>query len=149
MPNHFHLLLTTQTKDGISTFMNKVSTGYAMYFNKKYERSGTLFQGTFKSQHADSDEYLKYLYAYIHLNPVKLIDKDWKDRGSKDAAKSFDFAASFQYSSLQDYLGNTRPASLILDKQPFPEYFTTSEDTKNELFEWLNYQEFVINQTQK
>ncbi len=148
MPNHFHLLLTTQTKDGISTFMNKVSTGYAMYFNKKYERSGTLFQGTFKSQHADSDEYLKYLYAYIHLNPVKLIDKDWKERGSKDAAKSFDFAASFQYSSLQDYLGSTRPESLILDKQPFPEYFMTSEETKDDLFEWLTYQDFLTNQNE-
>lgn len=143
MPNHFHLLLTSGRPDGISTFMNKISTAYAMYFNKKYERSGVLFQGTFKSQNADSDDYLKYLYAYIHLNPVKLIDKDWKERGSKDAEKSFDFAASFQYSSLPDYLGSTRPEALILDHQPFPEYFTTSEETKNELFEWLTYQDFL------
>ena len=149
MPNHFHILLTTDVENGISSFINKVCTAYSMYFNKRYDRSGALFQGKFKSQHADSDEYLKYLYAYIHLNPVKLIDKDWKERGSKDAAKSFDFAASFQYSSLPDYLGSTRSESLILDRQPFPEYFATSEDTKSELFEWLNYQEFVINQTQK
>ncbi|MFM2339598.1 MAG: hypothetical protein RLZZ360_234 [Candidatus Parcubacteria bacterium] len=148
MPNHFHILITSSVEGGITGFMSKISTGYSMYFNKRYDRSGALFQGRFKSQHADSDEYLKYLYAYIHLNPVKLIDKDWKERGSKDAAKSFDFAASFQYSSLQDYLGSTRPESLILDKQPFPEYFATSADTKNELFDWLTYQDFTINQNE-
>lgn len=146
MPNHFHLLLTPVVEQGISLFMNKLTTSYSMYFNKRYDRSGSLFQGVFKSQHADSDEYLKYLYAYIHLNPVKLIDKDWKERGSKDAAKSFDFAASFECSSLQDYLGSTRPESLILDKQPFPEYFMTSEETKDDLFEWLTYQDFLTNQ---
>jgi len=148
MPNHFHIAATPLVENGISLYMQRLCTAYSMYFNKKYERTGTLFEGRFKSRYVDSDEYLKYLYAYIHLNPVKLIDKDRKEQGSKDAAKSFDFAASFQYSSLQDYLGSNRPESLILDKQPFPEYFATSEETKSELFEWLTYQEFIINQTQ-
>ncbi len=145
MPNHFHILITTNIENGISTFINKLSTGYSMYFNKRYDRSGSLFQGKFRSQLADSDEYLKYLYAYIHLNPVKLIDKDWKEKGSQDAVKSFDFAASFQYSSLQDYLGSTRPESFILNRQPFPDYFATHIDTKKELFDWLTYQDFLTN----
>lgn len=140
MPNHFHLLLTSNTEGGISQFMKKVSTGYSMYFNKKYERTGALFQGKFKSEHANTDEYLKYLYAYIHLNPVKLIDPSWKEEGIKDAAKSYDFAASFQYSSLPDYLGQKRKENKILDPKPFPEYLLTSNDIKLELFEWLNYQ---------
>lgn len=139
MPNHFHILITSQIEGGITTFMSKVSTGYSMYFNKRYARTGALFQGKFKSQHADSDEYLKYLYAYIHLNPVKLIDKDWKERGSKDAAKSFDFAASYNYSSLGDYLGRLRLEKKILDTAPFPDYFSTAADHQTELFEWLNY----------
>jgi putative transposase len=139
MPNHFHILITSQIEGGITTFMSKVSTGYSMYFNKRYARTGALFQGKFKSQHADSDEYLKYLYAYIHLNPVKLIDKDWKERGSKDAVKSFDFAASYAYSSLPDYLGRLRLENKILDPAPFPDYFAAAADHQTELFEWLTY----------
>lgn len=76
MPNHFHMLLTPLVDGGVSKFMKKLCTGYSMYFNKKYERTGTLFEGPFKAKHADSDAYLKYLYAYIHLNPVKL----WSER---------------------------------------------------------------------
>ena len=67
MPNHFHILLTPAVEGGVHTFMQKLSTGYSMYFNKKYERTGVLFEGKFKARHADSDEYLKYLFAYIHL----------------------------------------------------------------------------------
>ncbi len=141
MPNHFHILITPVIDQGVSLFMNKLTTSYTMYFNKRYERTGSLFQGVFKAQHADSDEYLKYLYAYIHLNPVKLIDKDWKERGSKDAAKSFDFAASYTYSSLPDYLGVGRPEHKIINPVPFPNYFANTADHRTELFDWLTYAE--------
>lgn len=99
MPNHFHILLQQHADNGISKFMQKLSTGYTMYFNKRYKRTGTLFEGVFKSQHAGKDEYLKYLFAYIHLNPVKLIQKDWKERGIEDAGKALDHAGSYRYSS--------------------------------------------------
>ena len=83
------------------------------------------------------------MYAYIHLNPVKLIDPTWKEERIKDAAKSYDFAASFQYSSLPDYLGQKREENKILDPKPFPEYFLTPNDIKNELFEWLTYNQEI------
>ncbi|OGJ11058.1 hypothetical protein A2467_03325, partial [Candidatus Nomurabacteria bacterium RIFOXYC2_FULL_36_8] len=79
MPNHFHVLCYEKIENGISTFMKKLSTAYAMYFNKKYIRTGILFQGRFKSEHANTDGYLKYLYAYIHLNPAKLKNPKWKE----------------------------------------------------------------------
>ena len=47
---------------GHSIFMKKLGTGYSMYFNAKYERTGGLFEGRFKSRHVESDEYLKYLF---------------------------------------------------------------------------------------
>ena len=84
MPNHFHILVKEKIENGISKFMGKLTTGYSMYFNKRYDRTGSLFQGVFKSVHADSDEYLKYLFAYIHLNPIKLINPEWKENGIKD-----------------------------------------------------------------
>ncbi len=138
MPNHYHILATPLVENGLTTFMGKLGTGYSMYFNKKYKRTGALFQGTFKSEHAGTDEYLKYLYTYIHLNPVKLIDSKWKEEGVKDTAKSLDFAVSFQYSSLQDYLGSDREESVLLDTAPFPRYFSNSIEIKTELREWLS-----------
>ena len=80
MPNHFHILIKENVEGGTSLFMQKLSTAYTMYFNAKYERTGALFQGTFKAKHIDNDRYLKYLYAYIHLNPAKMVDDGWKNR---------------------------------------------------------------------
>lgn len=67
-PNHYHLILREEKERGISEFMQRVGTGYTMYFNKKNERSGVLFQGPFKSIHIKSNEYLLYLSAYINHN---------------------------------------------------------------------------------
>jgi putative transposase len=67
-PNHFHLLLKQRSNHGISEFMKRMGAGYTGYFNHKYKRSGVLFQGSFKSIHVDSNEYLLYLSAYINEN---------------------------------------------------------------------------------
>ena len=66
--NHFHFILKENKEYGIATFMKKVCTSHAMYFNKKYERSGVLFQGRFKSVHIDSNDLLLYLSAYVNCN---------------------------------------------------------------------------------
>ena len=68
--NHYHLLLKQVADNGISKFMQKVGTGYVNYFNQKNDRSGSLFQGKFKSKHIGTDEYLKGLSAYINLNNI-------------------------------------------------------------------------------
>jgi len=66
-PNHFHLLLKQETENGIEKLMQRMG-GYTKYFNNKYERTGTLFQGVFKSIHVDTNEYLLHLSAYVNLN---------------------------------------------------------------------------------
>lgn len=67
-PNHFHLLLRQEVDGGVSKFMQKLSTGYTMYFNKDQNRSGSLFQGKFKSKHVGTDVYLKHLLVYVNRN---------------------------------------------------------------------------------
>lgn len=67
-PNHFHLLLTPVLDQGVEKFMQRLGTGYTMYFNNKYDRSGALFQGKFKAIHIDSNAYLLHVSAYINLN---------------------------------------------------------------------------------
>ena len=59
MPNHFHILMHEHTESGISTFMQKLITAYTMYFNRKYDRSGALFQGRFKAERVKQDNHLK------------------------------------------------------------------------------------------
>ena len=128
MPNHFHILAKEVIEGGISKFMSKLSTGYSMYFNRKYKRSGSLFEGRFKIIHANRDEYLKYLFVYIHLNPIKLIDPSWKEKGIKDMLKVEKYLASYKYSSYLDYNGVSRLENGLLDINSFPEYFCSKKN---------------------
>ena len=139
MPNHFHLLLREHIEGGISKFMLKVMTAYTMYFNGKYDRKGSLWQGVFKAQHADSDNYLKYLYSYIHLNPVKLLQSNWKEKGINDIKKAKKYLNNYEYSSYPDYTNIGRYQDVILNKKAFPEYFKDHIDFEKELLDWLKY----------
>ena len=122
--------------------MQKISTAYVMYYNKKYERTGGLFEGKFKSQHLNTDRYLKYIFSYIYLNPVKLIDSKWKDRGIQNKQKALKFLKKYTYSSYLDYLGINRLQNKILDTKAFPKYFPDKRSFLNEIFDWLNYKDF-------
>jgi len=140
MPNHFHLLFKEKKDKNISIFMQKLATSYVMYFNKKYNRSGSLFEGKFKSQHINSDRYLKYIFSYIHLNPVKLIDSKWREMGIKDKNKAFNFCKQYPYSSLATLKNNKVLGNqCILNKDPFPGYFLNFEEYQVEIFEWLDF----------
>jgi len=78
MPNHVHFVFRETRQGGIASFMRKLFTGYTMYFNKKYDRTGALFGGAFKSKHVRDDIYLKQVMAYVLLNPVELFEPCWK-----------------------------------------------------------------------
>lgn len=71
MPNHFHLLLQQRFSNSITSLMRRVLTAYSMYFNSRYERVGSLFQGRFQAREVTNDEYLLHLTRYIHRNPVE------------------------------------------------------------------------------
>jgi putative transposase len=69
MPNHFHLLVYQNEIDSMSKFLQSLSISYVMYFNKKYDRLGRLFQNCYRASKIDNDSYLRYIPHYIHLNP--------------------------------------------------------------------------------
>lgn len=71
MPNHFHLLIRQKDKNSMEYLMRSLLTKYSVYFNTKYDRVGTLFQGPYKAVLVDNDNQLLHLSRYIHLNPVK------------------------------------------------------------------------------
>lgn len=140
MPNHFHLLLTSLVGGGISKFMLKVQTAYSMYFNKKYTRTGSLFEGPFKATHINNDNYLKYIYSYIHLNPAKLKDKNWKDVGPKNFLNLRDFVLGYKYSSMGEYIDKTY---CITNPTHFPDYrsmFKTEKEYFHDMVDfWLDF----------
>ena len=120
MPNHFHLLIQQITQDGMSKLLRRLLTTYAMYFNRRYDRVGHLFQSIYKAVLVDKDEYLLHLSRYIHLNPVELTGLN---------------LVSYPYSSYPYFLRRKRAnwvkPDFILD------YF---ESSKNKL---SSYQKFI------
>ena len=137
MPNHFHILVKETNEGGVSSFMEKLQTGYSMYFNKKYERVGPLFQGRFKVEHIDRDEHLKYLFAYIHLNPVTLVEPRWKEKGIQNKQKVLGHLNTYLYSSYPEYVGVYREQKIILSPKEFPNYFLRKYDFEKFVEDWL------------
>ena len=71
LDNHFHMLLTPPSDEAMSLMMQSVGRSYVRYFNKRHNRSGTLWEGRYKSSLIDSEAYLLTCMAYIDLNPVR------------------------------------------------------------------------------
>ncbi|KKR39185.1 MAG: Transposase [Parcubacteria group bacterium GW2011_GWB2_40_8] len=92
--NHYHFVLEQVLDGGIEKFMQKLGTGYTMYFNNKYKRTGSLFQGVFKASHINSNEYLLHVSAYVNLNNrVHKIDNSlsWNSWNEYIGEKPSDF----------------------------------------------------------
>lgn len=132
MPNHFHLLVRERTEEGggISTFMQKLIIGYTKFFNLANERKGALFEGTFKSKHVNDEAYFRWLFSYIHLNPLKLIEPGWREGIIRDMPHAIQFLNNYAWSSFPDYAGVERPEGVILTKDALPEYVTLVKDVE-------------------
>lgn len=137
MNNHFHIVLKQLDEKGVTIFMQKIGTAYAMYFNQKYKRTGVLFEGRFKTKHIDDDMYMRYLYAYVHLNPAKLVDSLWKEKILKKRKEVITFIKQYPYSSFHDYCGIVRPENGVLDRNHFPIYFETPKHFTESILSWI------------
>lgn len=112
--NHYHFLVQPIKEDGVSRFMHKLGTGYTKYFNTKYNRVGSLFQGTFKAVPVETDAQLQYVLVYINvINPGQEIEAELKERGPQDVERILKFAEGY-WSTHQEYLA--KRVSVILDK---------------------------------
>ena len=111
MPNHFHLLLRQKENNGIVKFMQKLGTGYSMYFNQKNKRVGGLFQGRFKAVIIDNDAHFWHIPTYIHLNPLSLIN--YRGSTSINYKQKIEFLKQYKWSSFLDYIGEKNFPSVI------------------------------------
>jgi putative transposase len=115
MPNHYHLIIKQAIDGGITQFMQKLGTGYAMYFNKRWDRKGILFEGKFKAKIIESDEYLMHLSRYIHLNPLNIMEPHWKQKKIKDIIKAGKFLEEYRWSSYPIYTKKSASGIISLE----------------------------------
>lgn len=130
MHNHYHLLLSERVEGGLTKFIRKLNVGYAMYFNEKYKRSGTLFQGRTKKIHINSDAYFLHILHYIHLNPLDFLKgaEHWRTLKVKNAATAMRHLESYRWSSYLDYCEKKNFPS-ILTKDLFSDVFKNYQRT--------------------
>jgi hypothetical protein len=85
-----------------------------------------------------SDNYLKYIFAYIHLNPIKLIQSKWKEEGIKNFSKAKFFLKNYLYSSYLDYADkNFNLSSKIINKEEYLKFLPKEIDLEKDLNQWL------------
>lgn len=118
--NHYHLLVSELAENGLSLFLRKLNVGYAKYFNERYKRSGTLFQGRTKKVLIKNEAQFLYILHYIHLNALDLLPgaQKWRERdkdGIRNRREALEHLEKFRWSSYLDYIG----------KKNFPSVFTT------------------------
>ncbi|TAL14690.1 hypothetical protein EPN95_02190 [Patescibacteria group bacterium] len=121
MPNHFHLLVYQINPGSMQNLMRRIMTSYSGYFNRKYRRSGPLFESRYRASMVTSDPYLLHISRYIHLNPL-----NWRE---------------YNYSSLRPYLGQTPPdwlsiykiSQLYNSRERYLEFLEDYQDTRDDL----------------
>lgn len=137
MPNHFHLFLRQVANNGIVRFMQKLGTGYTMYFNKKYQRVGGLFQGRFRAVLIKKQSHFLYLPHYIHLNPLDIYMPSWRERKIGNPQKAFKFIESYRWSSFLDHTGKKNLPSII-SANLFKKIYGTPTEYRKSLKEWID-----------
>lgn len=122
MPTHVHLLLRQVQDNGIARFMQKVFTGYTMYFNGRNDRTGSLFGGTYKAKHIRDDRYLKQVVPYILLNPAELFAPEWK-RGKCDVRRLNREVLAYPYASTGEFFNANKSRMGRITGTALKEYY--------------------------
>ena len=137
MPNHYHLLLSPRVDDGIVKFMKKLGIGYAKYFNIKYERKGTLFEGRYKFVNVKDESHFIHLPYYIHLNPLDLFAPEWRQNRVKNLNGALEFLKGYRWSSFLDYIG-TKNFPSVTHRGFLLEFLGGVANYEKKISEWLS-----------
>ena len=135
LPNHFHFLLQQTEDKGISKFMKRVSQGYSRYVNQKYERSGTLYEGSFKDVVIKKDAHLEHMPRYIHLNALDHSGLSWRDGEVENWDKAEIILDNYEWSSHHVYKGKDQRLPIV-DLQVRDELFSSVEEYEKFLRTW-------------
>jgi putative transposase len=137
MPNHYHLIVREIIPKGISLYMQKIG-GYTSYFNKQYNRSGTLFESSYKYVEIKTDAQLFVVFNYVHTNPIELIEPMWKDQQVENFDKAKEFLENYKWSSYRDYIDILTFPDTI-NKKFFLKFFGNSDNCRQTVEEWIKF----------
>jgi len=111
MPNHFHLIIRQLDEKGMAEFVKRLSNAYVAYFNRRYGRVGSLFQGPYRAALLKADADLLQLTRYVHRDPLELL-----------SGQGLSLLEDYPYSSYPEYLGRRQTdwlhSEAILDYLP-------------------------------
>jgi len=140
MPNHIHLLVRQLKARGISKFIQKIASGYATYFKKKYgiKLKGHFFQDRFTALHIENEDQLRITFNYIHTNPIGTVEPDWKEKGIKNPKRAIEFLENYKWSSYQDYLGKKNFPS-VTKREFLLKVMGGSEGCRQWVENWVEY----------
>ena len=93
--------------------MHKLGIAYTQHFNKRYDRTGSLFESTFKVVHVENDAQLLHLPRYVHCNALDLTALNWREGQVKDWGVAQSFLDSFPWSSHRVYMGDKQELPVI------------------------------------
>jgi len=143
MPNHFHLLLLNTTERGISDYMQKVGQSMTRHFNAKYGQNGSLFQGSYRGKTIDSDEYLRYVAAYIMVkNVFELYPRGGLHGATEHFEDAWKWALTYPHSSFREYAtGNFSP---ITDPDVFGDVFRDKKYFKKYMREVIEGGKWIL-----
>ncbi len=123
MPDHYHFLIKQNSETEVFKLFNYSFIRYAIYYNKKYNRKGPIFQSPLQHKIIESNTYLLHLCKYIHLNPIRkdLVDnpEDWA------------------YSNYNDWIGKSN--DILTPKDICEKLFITQDNYKNFINSISNY----------
>lgn len=127
MPNHFHILIRQIEDGGISKYIRLISDSYIRYYNVKYKRRGTLFEGSFNAVLIEDDNQLVHISRYIHLNPIVSYITNNLD--------------NYPWSSYLSYMNNDVKSILRCQNKIILEHFPSREAYKKLILDHKDYAE--------
>ena len=139
MPNHYHLLLRQKIEKGIVQFMQKIGTGYTLYFNQKNLKNirvGALFQGRFRAVAIREEGHFLSIPNYIHFNPLDLSLYEWRERKIKNSKQALAFLENYRWSSFMDYIGKKNFPS-VTQRELLSDILGEPKKYKKDIQNWL------------
>lgn len=134
--DHYHFELVPNIETGISKYMQKLNTGFSMYFNLKHNRKGNLFGKPYKIIPIQTNFQLDAVVRYINvINPLDVYRPGWRKNGLKDKEKALQFLNEYQFSSFPDLFGKRN--SKILASEPVRVKYLGQEIKRSEYINFI------------
>lgn len=148
---HYHFYLLSSIENGVPIFMKKLNGGFAMYFNLKHGRKGSLFGSRYKSIPVETDFQADAVSRYVSVvNPLDIYQPGWRERGLINSEKALEFLENYEFSSFPDKI-KKRKSKILADKEILDRY-SLNKNSKEDYFNFVKdfleqrtnlYQEFL------